>query len=620
MDDDLSPSDPMGASDPSPGSSAPDAFGSFAPPAGLPLYAPPPPPPAPPARRRLSPKVAGLMVGVVALLGATVFAVTALDQPDGASSPEAAVHQLFDAISHRDALGVIESLPANERDVLRQPAIDATQQLERLGILSSFQLNDVPGGQLSVDNLQLTSDDLGPGVVRVNVVGGTISGHSIPSELPIGARLRAIMQKDFGDSSASTKPESFSGELGDSNLQLVTVKDGGGWHVSLGYTIANAIHGDSSTPPDFAAAPAPVGSATPDGAVRDLVDAATSLDARKAVTLMAPDEDAALYAYASLFLPTASSAGRSDDTTVKVSQLGLSVEGSGATRRVHLGTFTVSVADQDQTTQVSFDGRCLTSQLTYKNGAVGIGGTDEIAADGADDAQYDDPSDPNSTPLASDPAYLAELAHDRAAAQKPHKSCAGDDPNKDTGTEGVASLGVLGTATNQLAITVVEVNGRWYVSPVRTLLDTVVISLERLKPSDVDKWGTWFSGFDNPCGTSDSGSSDSSTSQSTTQTTDDTGFGVQTCFGSSDGSSGSAVFTPVPGTVPITPDSGGPTHATLPGADQTMTSPDGTKVGPDGTITEPDGTVIKRTDPGWAAAMAKLSSELGQSTPPSTGG
>jgi hypothetical protein len=628
MSDDLPPTVPFGAfdppEDPRPGPPtapppAPGSHGSFPPAVGLPLYAPPPPPPAPP-RRRLSPKVAGLLVGVVALIGASVFAVTALDQPDGASSPEAAVHQLFDAISHRDALGVIESLPANERDVLRQPAIDITQELQRLGILSStFHLDNVPGAQLSVDNLQLTSDDLGPGVVRVNVVGGTISGHSIPSELPIGDRLHAIMAKDFGNSSVSTKPSSFSNNLSDSHLRLVTVKDGGGWHVSLGYTIADAIHGDRSTPPDFAAAPAPVGSATPDGAVRDLVSAATALDARRVVTLMAPDEDKALYAYASLFLPAVGSSSRSNGTTIKVSRLDLTVEGSGTTRRVHLGGFAGTFEDQDQTTQVSFDGRCMTSQMTYKNAAVGIGGTDQAAADAADQAQYADPSGPGSS-IPPDPGYQADLQQERAQAQKPQKSCTGQDPSNATGTSGVGSLGVLGTATNQLAITVVQVDGRWYVSPVRTLLDTVVSSLQHLKPSDVDKWGSWFSNFGDPCSTTDSGSSNSSSS-STTQTTDASGSGVQTCSRSSDTSSSSSSdgssVTPAPfATIPAPPSgatgTGGSTVETLPGVNQTITLPDGTTLGPDGTITEPDGTVIKTTDPGWSAAMQRLAPQLAQ--------
>ena len=273
----------LGAPAPAQGPLAPP-WSSWAPPSSgpastLPLYVPPPPPAAAPGRR--SPvKVVGLVVGVMALLGATLFAVSALDQPDGSASPEAAVRQLFDAISHRDALGVIEALPANERDVLRQPAVDITQELQRLGILSSFSLDSIPGAQLTVQNLQLTTDDVAPGVVRVNVVGGTISGHSIPSELPIGSHLHAILQKDFPGSTPPARPPS-RGRPGRPAPGVGPVKDGGGWHVSLGYTIANAIHGDSAGKPDFAAAPAPVGSATPDGAVRDLVAAATAVNLRK---------------------------------------------------------------------------------------------------------------------------------------------------------------------------------------------------------------------------------------------------------------------------------------------------------------------------------------------------
>ena len=424
------------------------------------------------------------------------------------------------------------------------------------------------------------------------------------------------MPKDFGNSSASTKPSSFSSSLSDSHLRLVTVKDGGGWHVSLGYTIANAIHGDSSTPPDFAAAPAPVGSATPDGAVRDLVNAATALDARKVITLMAPDEDKALYAYASLLLPAVGSSSQSKGTTIKVSRLDLTVEGSGTTRRVHLGGFAGTFEDQDQTTQVSFDGRCVTSQTTYKNAAVGIGGTDEVAADGPTRRS----TSTRQTRARRPPAHLpGRPQQERAPAQKPQKSCMGQDPTNDTGTSGVGSLGVLGTATNQLAITVVQVDGRWYVSPVRTLLDTVVSSLQHLKPSDLDKWGSWFSNLGNPCATTDSGPP-ARPARPPRRPRTPPGRASQTCSGSSDTSSGSSsdgtVTTTPLDTIPTPPsggtDTGGPTVQTAPGVHQTITLPDGTKLSPDGTITEPDGTVIKITDPGWSAAMQKLAPQLAQ--------
>ena len=241
-----------------------------------------------------------------------------------------------------------------------------------------------------------------------------------------------------------------------------------------------------------------------------------------------------------------------------------------------------------------------------------------MAADAADQAQYVDPSDPSSS-IPPDPTYQADLQQERAQAQKPQKSCMGQDPTNDTGTSGVGSLGVLGTATNQLAITVVQVDGRWYVSPVRTLLDTVVSSLQHLKPSDLDKWGSWFSNLGNPCATTDSGSS-SSSSSSTTQTTDAAGSGTQTCSGSSDTSSGSSsdgtVTTTPLDTIPTPPsggtDTGGSTVQTVPGVNQTITLPDGTRLSPDGTITEPDGTVIKITDPGWSAAMQKLAPQLAQ--------
>ena len=141
----------------------------------------------------------GVVVGVMALLAATTFAVTALDQSDGASSPEAAVHDLFDAIAHRDALGVIESLPANERDVLRDPVVDMASQLKRLGILSSsFKLDAIPGAELSVHDLALSTTPIGKDVVAVKIVGGTISGRSIPADLPIGPTLHRILHDDLG--------------------------------------------------------------------------------------------------------------------------------------------------------------------------------------------------------------------------------------------------------------------------------------------------------------------------------------------------------------------------------------------------------------------------------------
>ena len=543
---------------PLPPSAPPPPPGTWGPPAAppppgsmgsLPLYAPPPPPP-PTSKRRSPAKLVGVLIGVFALLGATVFAVAAINQPDGASSPEAAVHHLFDSISHRDALGVVESLPANERDVLRDPLVDITQELQRLGVLSSFNLGSVPGAEIRVEDLQLTTSPVAKDVVKVNVVGGSISGHSIPGEIPIGSRLRTIIEKDFHNELPS-KVETFSQDLADGNLKLVTVKDGGGWHVSIGYSIAEAIRGDDSALPDFAAAPAPVGSATPDGAVRDLVDAAVAQDARKAVTLMDPNEDRALYAYASLFLPTTAP---DHSTAIKVTKLELTPEGNGSTRRVRVGGFAVAVDSDEESSHVSYDGRCFDSQTTYKD-------------DSAFDFSYDDPDFPESPEQKAEDQ--AQAAKDKADAEKPQHVCPGEksgngDESVQDGPASVGELGLLGTTSNRLGITVVEIDGRWYVSPVRTVLDTVVESLRKLQPSDIDKYGkSWstFFGTDDSC--CDSGSTDP-----TTITGGESGLRP----GNSTG---------------------------ITGSDGTTRLPNGAVLNADGSITKADGTVVRPGDPGY---------------------
>ena len=292
-----------------PGSGASVGDPGFVPPppadGTLPMY----PGAEPPSGRRRTPmRLAAVAVGAIALLAASSFAAYALTRPDGADSPEGAVHQMFGAIDHEDALGVIEALPPGERKVLRDPLVDSTKQLQRLGILKSFSLSDVPGADLKVTGLQTSTTKLGDGVVLVNVTGGTISGSSIPSDVPLGDNLRSAIEK--GGGRVDIQANTFSEDLAGDHLHLVAIEEGGGWHVSIAYSIAESIrssieddNGHAPPVPDFGNGPAPVGAADPEGAVRGLVDAAVALDPEKAITMTDPEEMRALYDYAPLFLP-----------------------------------------------------------------------------------------------------------------------------------------------------------------------------------------------------------------------------------------------------------------------------------------------------------------------------
>ena len=457
--------------------------------ATLPDYPTDPVDPAPSERpRRLSPRSAMVVVGAVALLAASSFAVWALTRPDGADSPEAAVRSMFSAIDHEDALGVIESLPPGERKVLRDPLVDTNKELHRLGVLKSFSLDNIPGADLQVKDLKLATTDLGDGVTAVEVTGGTISGKSIPKDIPLGDPLKKILE-DNGDT-VDFKESTFSEDLSQSHLKLVTIKEDGGWHVSLAYSVAEAIRaneandGDPAPVPNFGHGITPVGADTPDGAVHDLADAAVARDAAKAVALTDPQEMRALYDYAPLLLPkvarSSQQAAQDNQSVITVSKLDTTVEGDGPIRRVRITGFDVSVKDTSSSTHVTFDGRCYDVTSTATSTSTFVYARSSISG------ITSDPSAP------STPRTMPQMTPKTETHTEHH--CAGDTATANDGsTSPFGTLGMFGSSAGEpFAITVTQVDGRWYVSPVRTVLDSLVEGLRRLQPSDLEKWGSWF--------------------------------------------------------------------------------------------------------------------------------
>ena len=408
--------------------------------------------------------------------------------PAALNSTPAMIRSMFSAIDHEDALGVIESLPPGERKVLRDPLVDTNKELHRLGVLKSFSLDDVPGADLQVKDLKLATTDLGDGVTAVEVTGGTISGKSIPKDIPLGDPLKKIIADNGG--TVDFKESTFSEDLSQDHLKLVTIKEDGGWHVSLAYSVAEAIRtssandgGDPPPVPDFGHGVQPVGADSPDGAVHDLADAAVARDAAKAVALTDPQEMRALYDYAPLFLPkvarSTQQAQAGDQPVITVSKLDTSVEGDGTIRRVRITGFDVSVKDTSSSTHVTFDGRCydVTSTSTYERFTY---------ATGSISGNTSDPSAPSA------PVTIPHSTPKTETHNEHH--CAGDQATAADGSlSGLGTLGMFGSSADEpFAITVTQVDGRWYVSPVRTVLDSLVEGLRRLQPSDLEKWGSWF--------------------------------------------------------------------------------------------------------------------------------
>src|SRR5690606_36910353 len=115
--------------------------------------------------------VAGAL-GVLLLGGGIAFAATQAGSDAGASDPEGAVTELFDAIADEDVLVVLATLDPGERDALSDPVEDLFEQLERLEVLDdSFELDGVQGIDLEFEDLTFRNEPVREDRARAYLTG-----------------------------------------------------------------------------------------------------------------------------------------------------------------------------------------------------------------------------------------------------------------------------------------------------------------------------------------------------------------------------------------------------------------------------------------------------------------
>jgi len=389
-------------------------------------------------------KVVALAVGIVAVLGGGAFAVTQL--AGQSTSPEDAVEKLFRAAADEDALGVLEALPPSERDVLKGPIQDIVRELTRLDILSSdADLGNLAGLEVEIDDLKLSSTSLGDGLAEVRIDAGTITSSADPSKLPLGGFVRDLAGDDLEQAEPS-EPDAEDMRSEDADDVIVAVKEDGRWYFSLWYTVAELGRRDSGAPmPDPSERVNANGANSAEDAVDAFLRAAVRLDLRRMIELLPPDEARALHDYAPLFLAEADDAGadyrRSVD--VDVTQLDLRTTGQGDDRALV------------QVEKLGFNGtvREENIRITYRDGCATIA---PITGRGQSERVC--------------PGDFAEGAPELFGQFLPEGV---DTPQIDV------EQPALGIAT-------VRRDGKWYVSPTRTILDNVVATLKVLDRDDLD--------------------------------------------------------------------------------------------------------------------------------------
>ena len=428
------------------------------PPVGAVLPPPPPPvwataePTPAPRKQRSGAKIAVVLVAILAVLAGGVFAVSALTGGDsgggGAKDPESAVQDLFDAVSKSDALGTLDSVAPSERGALKDPLVEMVDQLKRLEILGqNFDLSSIGGVKLSVSDLRLSSETLAPGVSAVTIEGGHSIGSIDPSAFPFGAFIRDHV--DVG----SLQPSQDSGDLTSADQGqppvIVTLQEGGKWYVSLWFSIAeNARVAAGADEPDFANPLPGEGSDTPEDAVKAVIDAGSQLDLERLVALTPPDEMKALHTYAPLFL---------DDAQAGINSF---LEDQGISYSFDITDFQASSDVNGDVARVEVQKLGFDAQFRYQGTTVDV----TSKGDGCVDLTVDDGTSNDSRSF-----------------------CTGD-LDQSLGESGIDLPQVIKDLPGKLhsAMVVTKVDGKWYVSPIRTSAGVFIDLAKALDRQDLD--------------------------------------------------------------------------------------------------------------------------------------
>ena len=398
----------------------------------------------PAAPRRPRRMVVALVVGIVAILGGAAFAVTQL--AGESSSPEEAVEKLFQAVADEDVLGVLEALPPSERDVIKGPVQDIVDELKRLDILAgNADLGNLAGVEFEVDDLELSSQTLREGLAEVRIDRGTVTSSADPARLPLGGFVRDLAGDDLREAQP-TGPDADDLSSDDPEDFLVAVEEDGRWYVSFWYTVAELARRGSDAPmPDLGERVNADGADSAEGAVDAFLRASLRLDLRRMIELLPPDEARALHDYAPLFLDEAQDAGedfrRSVD--VDITQLDLRTTGQDDGRAVV------------QVEKLGFDGvvREENLRISYRDGCATL-----APLTGRGETERFCPGDfGEGAPELFDRFLPPEVDAPELDVEQP----------------------TLGIAT-------VRNDGKWYISPTRTVLDNIVATLRVLDRDDLE--------------------------------------------------------------------------------------------------------------------------------------
>lgn len=468
----------------------------------------------------------GVIAAVTALIGAggfTTYSFLGASDDGGAATPEEAVQTFVSAMGHEDILGMIDVTLPVEVDALRAAADSISSDAKRIGLLADdFNTSGVQGLDLGVDDLVLETNYLEGGLATVTATGGMFTASFDPQAFRFGEQVRAWL-----DAGQPVDTNVIDLALSDPNPLVMTVERDGRWYVSLEYTIAEYVRRANGWDIPGPVTRAPVGFDSPEAAVTGFYEKLATLDLQSAIDTFAPGEDAMAW-LAQAWIADAQSTierGRADGWSVAVS--GLTYETIGTGDRLTLRPLTFQVhgttpAGYNQDSSSNADPNQETVVAAFDGSGFALVPAGQQVPATIDDLTFSDvfPSgdgnynftnanpDGTITPLVfpTEPTggpqpftveradgcstYTGSLAVSMFGSTSNPLVTAVDGGYKVCGNDndmfGILGL-VIGNSSGLPPISVVQSGGKWYVSPLGTVLASVTTSFR-----DIDDGASLF--------------------------------------------------------------------------------------------------------------------------------
>jgi hypothetical protein len=400
------------------------------------------------APRRSRGKMIGAVAGVAALVAAGTFAVvrvTGNDTAGGAASPEEVGTALTEALSNEDLLGVIDLLLPGERDTFRDPLVDFVEHLRRLEVLSGeADLAKLGGIDIEFTDVEVDLRETDVADIATIAMSGSSTVSVDGEAIPLGdLLLDEVFDGERPDMDMAPDTAEFV------DTELTVVERDGRWYLSAFYSIAEQLRIDAGAGEIPADGVRLNGADEPDGAVDNVLAAVSDLDLGDLIGALDPTEFEALQRYAPLFL---------DDAQREIDEAGIDWELT------------------DRTFEVSGDGSRRSVTVTGFRFTASIEDTDDVAVTFADGCLEGDVAG----------TEVSYCTTDRDASV--------DDALRDSGLldtdvgDLIESLADAFADTEVPGISVHEVDGEWYVSPLRTgwdMIDAVLGALDADELRDI---------------------------------------------------------------------------------------------------------------------------------------